>query len=68
MKKLEMEKAETHYRVQLDASRYDYLEVIVDENEQITIKFLDTRWRTPQETIDMLEEVVAMLKTLPSLK
>lgn len=64
---MEIEKVETTYRVQLNASEYDFLEVVQDEEGRITIKFLDTRWRTVEETIKMLAEISENLKTL-SLK
>ena len=59
-----LEKIETKYTVQLDASDYDFLEVVQDVDNNITIKFLDTRWRTIPETISMLEEIIKNLKTL----
>ncbi len=66
MKKLGIEKSETHYRVGLDVSDYDFLEVIQDDlDKRITIKFLDTRWRTTKQTIKMLEEVIDVLKNNP---
>ncbi len=52
------------YHMELDASEYDFLEVVEGENRRITIKFLDTRWRTIPETVSMLEEIIAALKTL----
>ncbi len=61
---MKIEKIETTYRAQLKASEYDYLEVIKNEDERITIKFLDTRWRTKEETISMLQEIIVALKTL----
>jgi len=61
---MKIEKAETTYRIQLKASEYDYLEVVEDMNKRITIKFLDTRWRTVKETTKMLEEIIEQLKTL----
>lgn len=61
---MKIEKAETTYRASLNVSEYDYLEVVKAEDDRITIKFLDTRWRTIPETIKMLEEIVKNLKTL----
>lgn len=58
-----MEKTETHYRAELKASEYDYLEVVEDTSGRITIKFLDTRWRTKQETIALLKEMIEKLST-----
>lgn len=61
-KRLRVEKSETHYRVELDASEYDFLEVVMAQDERITIKFLDTRWRTVEETTSMLREIIEALE------
>ena len=61
---MKIEKVETTYRVQLEASEYDYLEVVQDSDKRITIKFLDTRWRSIEETIKMLAKIIDQLKTL----
>lgn len=61
---MKIEKVETTYRVQLNASEYDFLEVVEDMDKRITVKFLDARWRTKEESISMFEEIVAVLKTL----
>ena len=58
---MKIEKTETHYQVQLKASEYDFLEVVADMQGRITIKFLETRWRTPNETINMLKEIIGAL-------
>jgi hypothetical protein len=52
----------TKYWVQMKASGYDSLEVEEDLEGRITIKFLDSRWRTKEETIAMLEEVISLIK------
>ena len=61
---MKIEKIETTYHVQLEASDYDFLEVVQSEDKRITIKFLDTRWRTIPQTISILEEIIENLKTL----
>lgn len=63
-KKLKLIKHETVYRVELDVSQYDYLEVTQAQDGRITIKFLEQRWRTPNETIQMLEEICSLLKNI----
>ncbi len=62
-----MNKAETKYVEQLKASDYDFLEVVRSEDGygRITIKFMETRWRTVDETVSMLQEVIEKLKLLP---
>ncbi len=64
---MKIEKAETTYRVELNASEYDFLEVVQDMEGRITAKFLETRWRTIPETISMFEEIIAALKTIPPI-
>lgn len=59
---MKLQKVETKYHTQLKVSDYDFLEVVEDTEGQITIKFLDTRWRTKKETIEMLKEVIDLLK------
>jgi len=63
---MKLEKQESVYRASLDVSEYDYLEVTQAGDMRITIKFLDTRWRTVPETIRMLEAIIRELKTLPT--
>lgn len=64
MKKLQIQKAETTYRIDLGVSSYDFLEVVQALDKRITIKFLETRWRTVEDTIELLEEIIGQLKTL----
>lgn len=61
---LKIEKTETTYQMQLHASEYDFLEVVEDIDKRITIKFLDSRWRTKEKTISMLQEIIEALKSL----
>jgi len=61
---MKIEKVETTYRAELNASEYDYLEVVRDESNRITVKFLDTRWRTITETVAVFQEIIDALKTL----
>lgn len=61
---MDIEKVETTYHAQLKASDYDTLEVVQDMDKRITVKFLDTRWRTIPETIALFQEIIAALKTL----
>lgn len=61
---MKIEKKETTYWAQLNASEYDFLEVVEDMDKRITIKFLDTRWRTKEETISVFEEIIKALKSL----
>ena len=42
----------------LKASEYDFLEVEQDIEGRITCKFLDTRWRTKEETIAHIKEAI----------
>lgn len=61
---MKIEKIETTYHAQLKASEYDYLEVVEDMEKRIKIKFFDERWRTKEETILMLQEIIiALTKT-----
>lgn len=57
----EENKTSTTYNISLKASPYDFLEVVQGTDGRITIKFLDTRWRTRAETIAMLKEVIEHL-------
>lgn len=65
---MKIEKIETKYSAQLKSSAYDFLEVVQDMDGRITIKFLDTRWRTVEETILLLKEIAEHLATLPDNK
>ena len=65
---MKIEKTETHYQIQLKVSEYDYLKVVADTSGRITINFLDTRWRTPQETIDMLKEIIGVLAQMEQME
>lgn len=56
-----LKKTTTNYHAQLKASEYDYLEVTSDDEGRIKIKFLEERWRTPEETAVMLEEVIHLI-------
>lgn len=51
----------TSYRIPLNISEYDYLEVDVESETRIRINFLVTRWRDKQETIAMLKEIIKHL-------
>ena len=64
---MKIEKVETTYHMQLKASEYDFLEVVQDREGSITLKFLDTRWRTVKETIALFEEIAKNLKTIPKV-
>ena len=59
---MKIQKTTTKYWAQLKASDYDTLEVEEDLEGRITIKFLETRWRTKKETIDMLNELIDLLR------
>ena len=60
-----MKKEETKYTAQLEASEYDFLEVIQSAHDnRITIKMLDTHWRTKEQTIAVLKEIITQLETL----
>ena len=61
---MKIQKVETTYHVNLNVSDYDSLEVIQATDSRITIKFLEQRWRTIDETVKMLKEVIKNLKTL----
>lgn len=63
-KKLKLIKHETVYRVELDISQYDYLEVTQAQDGRITVKFLEQRWRTPIETILLLKEICSLLENI----
>lgn len=62
MKKGKLEKTETHYHALLKASEYDFLDLIESPDGRITIKILDSRWRTKKETITLLEEIIDLIK------
>jgi hypothetical protein len=57
----EKNKTETHYHIPLRASEYDYLDVVEDTQGRIKISILDTRWRTPGETVSLLREIIAQI-------
>jgi len=58
-----MKKTETHYTAQLNASGYEFFDVVVNEESgQIKIKFFEERWRTPKETMDVLQEMSAIIR------
>jgi hypothetical protein len=61
---MKFEKSHTTYTAQLKASEYDFLKVVQDNDKRITIKFLDTRWRTIPETIAVFQKIIKELKTL----
>ena len=56
-----IEKTETRYHMQLESSGYDFVDIVVDTAGRITVKFLDTRWRTPEETIAVFKEIIAAI-------
>lgn len=56
-----MELTEKHYWAQLKASEYDTLDVVEDREGRITIKLLESRWRTKEETINLLKEVIEII-------
>ena len=62
---MELIKSETTYRASLKASEYDFLEVVQAVDGRITVKFLDTRWRSTEETIAVFQEIIAELKRIP---
>ena len=64
--KLTLEKGERTYRCNLDKSEYDYLEVTVNELGDITVKWLDQRWRTVKETQKLFKEIIEVLNSLPN--
>lgn len=66
MGKLKIEKAEKVYRCNLAVSDYDYLEIAQAPDNRITVKFLDTRWRTPNETKKLFLEIAETLNSLPN--
>ena len=60
-----MNLTEKHYSAQLTASEYDFLEVVESTYDgRIQIKFLDTRWRSKEETIAVLKEIITHLDKL----
>lgn len=61
-----MEKTTEKYTATLKASEYDYLEVEMDMVGFITMKFLDERWRTQEDSIALLKEMIGLIATLPS--
>ena len=65
--KLTLEKGERTYRCPLDKSEYDYLEVVVNERNVITVKWLDQRWRTVKETQELFKEIIEVLNDLPKI-
>ncbi len=61
---MKLQKSETTYRAQLKASEYDYVEAVINEHGRMTVKFLDTRWRSKEETIAVFKEIIAALESL----
>ena len=59
-----IEKTETHYHLQLKASEYDFLDIIEGNDGRIKISFLDSRWRSIEETTKMLKEIIDALPQL----
>lgn len=58
-------KAETIYHAELKTSEYDFVEVTKSEEDgRIQVRFLDSRWRSINETIEMFEDLVKNLRTL----
>ena len=60
---MKFEKSHTTYTANIKTSEYDFLEVVQDEDKRITVKFLDSRWRTIDETITVFQEIIKELKT-----
>lgn len=54
-------KTTTNYSIPLKASEYDFLEIEEETSGRIRIKFFDTRWRTKEETVEMLKEIIKHL-------
>jgi len=61
-----MERTETHYfyLAKLKQSDYDQLDVVVAEDGRMTMKFNDARWRTKEDSISLLFEMIEQIKTL----
>jgi len=59
-----MKKTETHYHHDLSMTEYDFLDVVEDTEGRITVKFLDTRWRTKAETIAVFKEIIAQISKM----
>ena len=69
MSRNKLTKTESRYHAEVkNCSDYDFMEVIVSEEEidkgRMKIKFLDERWRTKDETVNVLEEMIKLVKAL----
>lgn len=61
-------KTETHYSHNFKVKgEFETLDIIQEENviggrEAIKLKFFEERWRTPEETIEMLKKIIIILE------
>lgn len=63
MKKTTFEKTEESYSGIIGTSDYDTYEITKSiENGNIKVNFYDERWRTPEETINVLMELIGVIK------
>lgn len=53
------------HHVMLKSSEYDYVDVVVAPDGRLKFKFQDERWRTPEESIRVLEEMKDVFKQIP---
>jgi hypothetical protein len=61
-----MKLIEKHYHEELEASEYDFLDVTEDIEGRIKVSFLESRWRTKEETIALFKECIKHLSDMPS--
>lgn len=59
-----MKKVQTNYVTELkNSSEYDFFDIHKNEESgQIRISFLESRWRTIDETVAVLQEMIDTLK------
>jgi len=58
----ELKLYEKRFLANLKIGEYETFEVVMNtESEQIKVKIFDERWRTVEETIEMLKECISVL-------
>ncbi len=62
----EKSKTQSHYTFNIMVGGHiDSIDIIQEENEPrqaITVKFFQDRWRTPKDTVELLEKVIVIIK------
>ena len=60
-------KTETHYSTTVRVNgEYENIDIVQEENtvdrNAIKVKFFEERWRTPKDTIELLEKVIIVVR------